>query len=731
MPYKKFLLKQIKANILGKCGVEILLGTISLLICINPAVQEVKAQSASLSVDLSCQKFIGTVSDLDRSKYFNMHHSYTSWELNDNGYDTHIYEELGVGLGRQFAGPGSADPLSNGTYASAAEGTSRGKAKLDGWDDNPTFYDRRTDEMIITDHNEKIYVTNCNFDRAAAFAVNYFKEAFKGCIPKYYEVMNEPFVHAGDFQGDIQTVKTQMSQLWKTMAVAVHNDIPGMKIGGYASAWPEMEKNDFDHWNDNQKLFMDIAGADMDFISTHLYDGQNVTGDPQNRSGSNAEAILDLIEAYSYQKWGTVKPHMISEYGKTVRSWTKDEDGNKDPKPYSEARDGEILKSVSAFCMQFIDKPDRMLKTIPFIEAKANWFYSSQNPNQYPYPWVTLRKKSDGSYAWTHLKKFYELWKSVEGKRVQASADDPDIITHAFVDGKKAYIAMHNLEFGNKTVNLNFLNNSGATITDVTLRRLYRNTNGVPQLDNISQELPDNLVLKAEETVVMICNLENPITFENTLEESTYYSDNVLHAITANTNISYSFTGVQTGLGFASLRMGIGRDHTKSKKPAVKVNGTTVNVPSDWAGYDQANRNQFFGVIEIPVPMNIIEASNTVTLTFPDNGGKVASLILNVEKLEQGTGVADHGVSAQKNFNVYYMGNNIILHADQTGAMIMRLFSVSGRELARWTKDVSAGKTYLSSVSNTSLPASGVYCLILEFNGKRVAQKNMVMLNRK
>ena len=237
MLYKNFLVKQFKANIPRKKCFDVILCTIVLIVYMYPTVQKVNAQSANISVDLTCQKFIGTVSDLDRSKYFNMHHSYANSELNDNGYDTHIYDELGVGLGRQFSGPGSADPLSNGTYASAAEGTSRGKSKLDSWDNNPTFYKWRTNEMIITDHNEKIYVTNGNFDRAAAFGVNYFKEAFKGCIPKYYEVMNEPFVHAGDFQGDIQEVKTQMSQLWKTMAVAVHRDIPGMNIGGYASAW--------------------------------------------------------------------------------------------------------------------------------------------------------------------------------------------------------------------------------------------------------------------------------------------------------------------------------------------------------------------------------------------------------------------------------------------------------------------------------------------------------------
>ena len=51
------------------------------------------------------------------------------------------------------------------------------------------------------------------------------------------------------------------------------------------------------------KMFMDVAGEYMHGFSTHLYDGINVIGKETKRSGSNMEAILDLIESYSYEKW--------------------------------------------------------------------------------------------------------------------------------------------------------------------------------------------------------------------------------------------------------------------------------------------------------------------------------------------------------------------------------------------------------------------------------------------
>lgn len=55
-------------------------------------------------------------------------------------------------------------------------------------------------------------------------------------------------------------------------------------------------------------------------------------------------------------------------------------------------------------------------------------------------------------------------------------------------------------------------------------------------------------------------------------------------------------------------------------------------MPSNWAGYDQAGREQFFGVIPIPTNIkNIKNGNNTVELTFPDTGGFVSTVILNIE----------------------------------------------------------------------------------------------------
>ena len=72
---------------------------------------------------------------------------------------------------------------------------------------------------------------------------------------------------------------------------------------------------DFDHWNNTMKMFIDRAGEYMDGLSVHLYDGINIVGKSSRRSGSNSEAILDLMENYSFIRLGKVLPLAVTEYG--------------------------------------------------------------------------------------------------------------------------------------------------------------------------------------------------------------------------------------------------------------------------------------------------------------------------------------------------------------------------------------------------------------------------------
>lgn len=586
------------------------------------------SQKNVVSVDLNTQKFIGEESDLSRKKYFSIHASYTDWGLAPES--DYLFKHLGIEFGRAFSGPKpfnkkkDVDPkLSDAAaYAKKSQGY---------FLNSPMYKEHKTTDFIITDHPSQAFQLNKDYAKVAAYNVEYIKKGYP-TLPKYYEIMNEPFVHAKDYVktwAETEGVIVEMSKFHKVVADKIHAEVPNMLVGGYSAAWPEMSKNNFWHWNTRMKVFMDNAGESMDFFATHIYDGRNVSGDFSYRSGSNAEAILDLIEAYSYKKWGIVKPHLISEYGYTAKGLQG--------KPYSATLDGTCLVSYNNILMALMDKPDRLLKAVPFIVGKGSFFYTSpDNPEGHPYPWVIMRKLKNGSYKYTHMKKFYELWKDVEGKRVEIFSNNPDIQTNAFVKTGKAYIAINNLSDNEELLSLDFMNKSQGLIKNTTLRRLYTTSSGIPKLVYFTDisELSE-LTLKKGETVVLECDVEE-YEFSKELKENNYYSKTYLQEIAANQSLSFVIENVEAGKkGRASLRMGIARAHNLSKAPKVTINGKKINVPSNWSGYDQAPREHYFGVIEIPFPVKYLKnGDNKVTLSFPDTGGHVSSIILNAEVLQ-------------------------------------------------------------------------------------------------
>jgi hypothetical protein len=65
------------------------------------------------------------------------------------------------------------------------------------------------------------------------------------------------------------------------------------------------------------------------------------------------------------------------------------------------------------------------------------------------------------------------------------------------------------------------------------------------------------------------------------------------------------------------------------------MNGINIPVPFNWKGYDQANRKKFFGAIDIPIPIELIQENNNVDISFPDSGGHLSTLILDVKTLTE------------------------------------------------------------------------------------------------
>jgi len=606
---------------------------ITILVCIiwvcfyNP----VFSQENIVTIDLTAQKFIGNESELNRERFFSMHDSYTGSRLASRA--DYLFDNLGIEFGRAFSGPGPFHK-SKDKARSLEQARKQAERSVGYYKNAPLFKKYNTRDLVITSHRSSGFQPQENYEAAAAYNAEFIKNGFP-VMPKYYEVLNEPFVHAKDYVqkwSEVDSIVKEMAKLHKAVADKVHAEVPEIMVGGYTSAWPEVDFNNFKHWNTRMKMFMDIAGESVKFFSTHLYDGRNVTGDFNYRTGSNGEAILDLIEAYSYKKWGVVKPHIISEYGFTGK--------NLQGKPYSRELDATCLRSYNSLLMGFLDKPDRILKAIPFITGESHWFYSKDrkdNPDGNPYPWDMVRRLKDGSRKYTDLKKFYELWKGVQGKRVDVFSSNPDIQVHAFKKGKKAYIALNNIHSEELTVKLDFLNKSDSNIKNITLRQLYVATSGIAKLifhTNLS--VMNEITLKQGETVVLECDLSTNTEFKKKVVENNYYTKTYMQEIKANQKIRFIMDNVEiSNSGRAALKMSLGRVHGLSKKPTVRINDIAIEVPDNWAGYDQTLRKTFFGMIAIPIDYKMVKpGKNTIECVFPDSGGFISSMILNVNFLK-------------------------------------------------------------------------------------------------
>ena len=66
------------------------------------------------------------------------------------------------------------------------------------------------------------------------------------------------------------------------------------------------------------------------------------------------------------------------------------------------------------------------------------------------------------------------------------------------------------------------------------------------------------------------------------------------------------------------------------------MNGNAVDIPENYRGDIQADRDNFFGMIEVPVPFEYLKAgNNTVELSFRGTDGFVSSCALQVCNFSQ------------------------------------------------------------------------------------------------
>ena len=647
---------------------------ISNLLVALSIVASVTAQ-VNVKVNLNVKHKVGDVEKFDRQKFVNYHGTIEENYWHGNKIPNLIEDFLGkrdVRVGRNTGGikyvlndvvtedpsrPGFANPAS----IEASGRNSIASYRLKTW--SHPF--ERLDKQIICNQIFPFYPIGKKTNKGWAFSqADTEAEPFGTASGEFYgrylathfgnggatgqpkpafvEVVNEPLWDLITTVGNpwyphnpckvVQSLE-KVSKFHSTVAKQVRKYNPGMKVGGYCAAFPDFDSDNFGRWHARDKKFIDLAGADMDFFTIHLYDFPCHGGKAKYRKGANVEATMDMLEQYSMIKLGEVKPLMISEYN----AQTHDIDG----RGWSGYSDWLKMKSTLSMMMQFMERADKINYAMPFFMLRNDWAVSGTTPEQQAksvHGARMLRRENEpasytGAFIYTDVIKMYDLLKDINGTRVDTYTDNQDIMVDAYVDGKKAYIMINNLDFKAISLDLSVFG-MPANPTNIEVRHLFcdnRGNSGNPTLDiQHYTTLPETLTLKKEATYMIVYTYADDITIDESSEETKYYADKYLQVINGSAH-TFNIDNVELAdNGEAVLRVGVSRAHGKSLRPVVKVNGTNIAIPSNFRGDPQTDRDNYFGVLEIPVPYEVLQENNAVQVTFPANGGHISTVTMQV-----------------------------------------------------------------------------------------------------
>lgn len=628
-----------------------------ILISISTFTFASTADTVVVDVNLDVKHTVGKVSTFDRAKFVTIHSDITEndWTsgsnaVNDfkddflNGYDVYMGRNTG-GITWWLNAKVPEDANRTG-FADSAYITQNGQYSQNTYATKTKFhpYEYRNNQVICaqlhpfypdgteTQNGWSLSETDTEtepFGTATGEYMGRYIRDFFGTggtngqnRPNYVEVVNEPL-------WDLVTLGNEDPEKIFRFHNAVADEIKklndSIQIGGFCSAFPDIEKDDFQRWEERWKLFMDVSGKNMDFWSIHLYDFPAFGGKQQYRKGAQMEATLDMMEQYSYLKFGKAKPFLISEFGASSHDYFAE---------WSPFRDWLHVKSCSPMMMQFMRRPNLITKAINYVMLKAEWGYNATTGSTWNHR--LMRKANEpnsytGDWVYSDMVKLYQLWADVNGVRVDSRANNLDILSDSYIDGNKVYVLVNSLDLTEThKIKLNLLGAENK-VQSLKIRNLHLIGSAGEMEETITSTIPETFEIAPEGTLILEYTYSENIEINESSDEIKYYASEYFKSISANQTINFNINNVQMGsFGETILRLGIGRAHGKEIFPEVTFNGTPLSYPKNYRGDDQKQRLSFFGVLEITVPQNLLKNANNISVKFPDSGGYVSSVAMQV-----------------------------------------------------------------------------------------------------
>ncbi len=612
------------------------------------AITTVEAAEATISVTPTTQRYFGEESKLDRSKFIRFHD--VSTKDDDAEYAKlrrdYNFPSNYIG-GRRFSYP--IGKCKTGKIPASTKKTYTGVRQVNDYiattSPGALFYDKTLNyaEVDFMPHIKSV----------SEYVAKALRDEWE-YVPKYLEPFNEPMIHAADFcksvkgaerRKAVEAVITYICKYHNEVGKAVKSmpELKNVKMMGFGSAFPEFESNNFGLWNSRFKQFIDTVGDNIDILSFHLYDGSGVNNAGGRRSGSNIEAIMDMLQTYSFIKHGKPMPMAITEYGRLVPNqpeWeaqsgakgnTHAEGGPKQKvtvSNYNPVTNAQAVRSQLHMVTSFMNRQDEIVYTVPFTIGRAplTAMYCKSSL------WV---KQPDGTYEYSNRRFFFEMLKDLKGDNVAIKSSNVDIQTLALVDGKSLHVMLNNLYDEACDVSLDLA--PAGDIQSVSIKTLKIYTDKEPVCETKSyKSVPKSLKLEYGETAVITYTYKKAIKFRDEVVRVKHYSADYLLPIKAGVVNTFKFSGVKSSKGGdAVLRLGVNRAHELVKEPTmVKINGTEVKITGDVIkGYNQEGRKQFFGSLEIPFDISLIRSGdNVVEVSYAVAGGFTTTAILQLQQ---------------------------------------------------------------------------------------------------
>ncbi len=646
------------------------------------------AQTVDVDINWNIEHSVGGISDFGRERHITVHSSLieNDWNGEEAKMD-YLMNDLDVYFGRDNGSAtwkfqATTEDPTRPNHPDLQQMADYG-AYLKGEYDAMTSrhqYESRQQEMIMGTNPHPTYPTLSwyangftwdgwqprDVDTSAEWVINYLDYYFRKSgetsgekLPKYWEVINEADMVMMTGQFCVST----WEELWRYHNLVADGVrarlganaplIGGMTWGLHDFHMPDLSRYatgyldpyisdpvvrqfyydagdtayprtgaEWEQWDKVWQLFIDNCGSNMDFYSVHTYDWptRGLGGTPTIRTGGHVEGMLDILEWYDIYKYGKTNrtPIVLSEYGSVNGSYI------------SNGMDGlyidwECMRPWSGMLMQFLERPDYIVKSMPFTPIKATW--GDWSPTQrYPYAMMDETSSGSGVWEWTGYIKWFELWSDVEGTRIETLSNDPDIQVDAYVNGSTGYLILNNLETVAKTINLHEYGLS-ASVNNVRIKHLYcanysdtTGTSAYPVLDEYTQSAPSFITLQPEATMILEYNFASSVNPDQSVVETKYYGGNLSGGNpfrVKGTSMSGTINGVTVPSGPAEAVLRISGMFWASaitsgdSRNEVTINGNTITLGADWRGDEGGSR--WLGTLEIPVPISYVQANNTIT----------------------------------------------------------------------------------------------------------------------